>query len=303
VLGRLLSSALPIVPRPIVARVARRYIAGDTLDSAVALVQALNKRGWVATVDLLGEDIIEADQSEMATHRVTEVMEALHANDCQAGVSIKLTQLGIRFDDALCARNVQTILEHAKRCNRFVRIDMEDSSLTSQTINAYKHARKNVPNQRIGTVLQAYLYRTQNDINALLESDVLPDLRICKGIYREPPEHAYTVRSLVTRNFIHCVKTLLAAGAKTAIATHDIVIINALQEYIETHRIDRSLYEFQALLGVPIERTLQRLSDAGHRVRIYVPFGAQWYAYSSRRLRENPEIASHVFKAMFRRID
>jgi len=286
-----------------VARVARRYIAGDTVESAISLVQQLNERGWLATVDLLGEDITQPIQSEQATHRVMKLMAALSHHDCQAGVSIKLTQLGLRIDDALCRRNVQTILESAQTHERFIRIDMEDSSLTSKTIAIYRDARDSASNNRIGTVLQAYLYRTQNDIQTLLQDTARPDLRICKGIYREPSDRAFTSRELVSRNFVHCVKSLLSAGAKTAIATHDIAIIDAIQEYVETNNIDRSLYEFQALLGVPIEGVLTRLSAAGHRVRIYVPYGAQWYAYSSRRLKENPEIASHVFKAMFRRLD
>ena len=303
VFGRLLSSALPLLPRSIVARVARRYIAGDSTESAIETVQALNARGWEATVDLLGEEIIEPQQAQSAATRVLQIIEALEERQCQSGVSIKLSQLGIRIDEHLCMTHLRQIMECAQSHQRFVRIDMEDSSLTTQTLNMYQSLRKEYGGDRLGTVVQAYLYRTEDDIESLLRADVVPDLRICKGIYRESADLAFTDKALIARNFVRLVTRSLSAGAKIAIATHDVQVIEAVCRFIAAHGIDKRQYEFQALLGVPIEGILDQLVADGHSVRVYVPFGAQWYTYSTRRLKENPEIASHVFKAMFRRLD
>jgi proline dehydrogenase len=303
VFGRLLSSALPLLPRSIVARVARRYIAGDTTESAIETVQALNARGWAATVDLLGEEIIEPQQAQSAATRVLRVIETLDERQCQSGVSIKLSQLGIRIDEQLCMSHLTQIIECAQARDRFVRIDMEDSSLTTQTLNIYQSLRKEYGGARLGTVVQACLYRTEDDIASLLKADVVPDLRICKGIYRESEDVAYTDKTLITQNFVRLVTRCLSAGAKIAIATHDVQVIDPVCQFIAAQGIDKRQYEFQALLGVPIEGILDRLVADGHSVRVYVPFGAQWYTYSTRRLKENPEIATHVFKAMFRRLD
>jgi len=286
-----------------VARVARRYIAGESTESAIKKVQDLNARGWAATVDLLGEEIIEPQQAQSATARVLQVIETLDEMQCQAGVSLKLSQLGIRIDEQLCMSHLKRIMECAQAHNRFVRIDMEDSSLTTQTLNIYQSLRKKYGGTRLGTVVQAYLYRTEDDIETLLNADAAPDLRICKGIYRESPEDAYTDKTLITQNFVRLVTRSLRAGAKIAIATHDVHVIEPICQFIAEHDIDKGQYEFQALLGVPIEGILDQLVADGHSVHVYVPFGAQWYTYSTRRLKENPEIANHVFKAMFRRLD
>ena len=301
--GSLIAKTLPLVPKAIVGRVARRYIAGEALSDAVDTVRGLNARGFAATVDVLGEEVHDREAAAAHTKDYCELIAALEAARVHAGVSLKLTQFGLRIDPNLCLHNVGRILDAAKQHSRFVRIDMEDSSLTTTTLDAYRRFRAERGGERLGVVIQAYLYRTESDVESLLSETDKPDIRICKGIYREPPEVAFTCRELITKNFIRLAKRLLEGGARLGIATHDREIIGALAPWTRAAGIPTSQYEFQALLGVPIEGILQGLVKDGHRVRIYVPYGSQWYAYSTRRLKENPEVASHVFKAIFRRLD
>lgn len=302
-LGNFVSRLMPLVPRAIVGRVARRYIAGETLDAAVSCVRALNERGFSATCDLLGEEVSTADSAVAAVAAYRRLIAALSAADCRSGISLKLSQLGLCFDLALAEENLRAVLEAARGPSCFVRIDMEDSTLTTATLDLYRKLRAEFPGGRIGTVVQSYLFRTQVDLDDLLAEPTPPDLRMCKGIYRESPEVAFTNPALITRNFIRLTGKLLSAGARVGIATHDTAIIDALENLVVTRRIPKDQYEFQVLLGVPIERRMDRLVANGHRVRVYVPYGEAWYAYSTRRLRENPEMAGHIFKAMVRRLD
>ena len=301
--GALIARTLPLVPKSIVGRVARRYIAGEALPEAVATVRALNDRGFAGTVDVLGEEVHDTESAAAHTRDYCELVAALKGAGVRAGVSLKLTQFGLRIDRDLCMENLRQVLDAAHAHGRFVRIDMEDSSLTTVTLDAYRQMREERGGERLGVVLQSYLYRTEADVEAFLADPPPADIRLCKGIYREPPDRAFTCRELITQNFIRLAKRLLGGGARLGIATHDKEIIEALAAWVRSAGIPTSQYEFQALLGVPIEGILDGLVKDGHRVRVYVPYGSQWYAYSTRRLKENPEVASHVFKAMFRRLD
>ena len=292
---RLVKHGLPLVPKPIVGRVAQRYVAGSSLDDAVATIRALNAEGAMATVDVLGEEVVELAKAESAVEEYTRLLERIAAEKIDANVSIKPTLVGLKVGEGPCAANVDTIAARAKALGNFLRIDMEDRTTTDATLRIYKATLANRGN--VGTVLQAYMRRTTSDIRQLLP--IRPNLRICKGIYREPRTVAWKDFDSIRANYIHSVDTLLEAGCYVGIATHDPYLVAAGMRTIDRLGLDRDRYEFQMLLGVDPElRTI--IIDAGHRLRVYVPYGRDWYPYSTRRLRENPTVARHVVRALLR---
>jgi proline dehydrogenase len=300
-LGRLFNQLvawmLPVVPRAIVGRVASRYIAGETLDDAVAVVRELNRQGFKATIDVLGEEITEQAQADAAVATYLEVLERIRAERLDSGVSLKLTQFGLRLDRERCLRHLLTVVQAAHERDLFVRVDMEDSSLTDVTLDLVRQARARFPN--VGAVLQAYLHRTQSDAERLAAEGI--GVRLCKGIYREPPEVAFQDREDVRESYMKAARALLDGPSHVALATHDTALIAALRQHLTERATSRNNYEFQALLGVPISALLEELVREGHGVRLYVPFGSHWYPYSVRRLKENPQMAGYVFQGMFRR--
>ncbi len=298
-LGWLVAKSLPLVPRRVVGAVARRYIAGETRDDAMATVRALNARGFAATVDVLGEEVTTAEGARAATDEYVALLDALNAAQVHAGVSLKLSQLGARFDLALCRELLQRVVDAAS--DRFVRLDMEDATLTETTLTVYRELRGQ--STRVGAVLQAYLRRTADDVEALLAEATGTDVRICKGIYKEKRSIAFHDAAEINASYLRLALRLLEGGARVAFATHDRALIDGLREHVVARGVPRDRYEFQALLGVPIEGVLDGLVAEGHRVRVYVPYGADWFAYSTRRLRENPDMAGHVLKALVRRLD
>jgi len=299
--NQIISGMLPIVPKPIVQRVSARYIAGSTLQDAVDTVRKLNGKGAMATVDVLGEFIKTREEAIENARYSCEVLQRLDSEKLQGNLSIKLTSLGLGLDDALCEQNVRQILQTAKENGAiFVRIDMENSPYTSLTIEMYKKLRREFAN--VGLVLQAYLRRTESDVHDLLEDGkraaVQTNLRLCKGIYREDPAIAFQSREEIRQNYSKVLEKILAAGAYVGIATHDDVLINEAKALIKKYNRERTSYEFQMLLGVR-EEIRDGLIKEGFRLRVYVPFGAQWYGYSLRRLKENPSVAGYIVKGMF----
>jgi proline dehydrogenase len=290
-----IARTLPLVPRPIVGRVASRYVAGERLDDALRTVEALNREGAMATLDVLGEDITRAEETEGVVEEYVRALEAIKQRRLDANVSVKLTALGLKMDPELARRNLFQVLEGAAARGNFVRIDMEDSSVTEATIELFLDARK--AHSNVGLALQAYLRRTLSDVSRMAELGA--NLRICKGIYVEPREIAYRDRELIRENFAYLVDTLLAHGNYIGIATHDEAMVLAALHSIDRHGRKPAEYEFQMLLGVaqPLRR---RLIASGHRLRVYVPYGRAWYAYSLRRLKENPSIARHVLRGLLR---
>jgi proline dehydrogenase len=294
VLSRVVSRALPLVPRPLVWRVAQRYIAGRTLADAVATVRGLNADGKIATVDVLGEELRHPDETQAIAAEYGRVLAAFDADHLDASVSVKLSALGLGLDLDLCRAHLEAIVRDAAARGRFVRIDMEDSSTTDDTLRLYRELReKGLAN--VGVVLQACLRRTVGDIEAL--ADLEPNVRLCKGIYVEPPAIAFRDFHEVRAAFLRALDALLERASFTAIATHD--------EYLLVEAARRTgsndAHEFQMLLGVRPERG-DALVRAGERLRVYVPYGEQWYAYSLRRLQENPRIAGHVARDTLRRL-
>ena len=293
---RAVAASLPLVPRTLVRRFADRYMAGETLEDAVATVRRLNSQDTMATVDVLGEFIRVPEEAEATTTAYERVLDAIAAESLDANISVKLSGLGMELDDALADRMVARVLAAAERHDIFVRIDMEHSGLTDRTLRLYRGLRE-AGHEQIGVVLQAYLRRTMDDVRAL--ADLTPSVRVVKGIYIEPEEIAYRDPAAINGNYVRVVDRLLAAGSHVAVATHDRSLIDEVLALLERRAVPRERYEFQMLLGVA-EDVRRRLASAGHRVRVYVPFGDAWYAYSVRRLKENPSIAGYVARDVMR---
>jgi proline dehydrogenase len=293
-LDRAIARVLPAVPKPLVRALASPYIAGPTLEAAVAVVRRLNGEGKLATIDVLGEEITndeEAREIARAYHRVLARVESEHLD---ANISVKLTGLGLGLDYALCRANLQALVEDARVRGNFVRIDMEDSTTTDDTLRLYRELRA-AGFENLGVVLQARLRRT------LADASGLENVRLCKGIYLEPAEIAYDDPDEIRESFRATLRVLLDEGSYLGIATHDEELIADALEQIRARNLSPAEYEFQMLLGVRSARG-DELVRAGHRLRVYVPFGTHWYEYSVRRLQENPKIAGYVAADTVRRL-
>jgi proline dehydrogenase len=289
---------LPAVPKPVVRRFAGRYIAGDELEDAVDVVRTVNGEGKLATVDVLGEEITSLDDARAIAGAYHDVFETIDREGLDSNVSVKLTGLGLNLDFDVCRDNVDALVADAAARDNFVRIDMEDSSTTDDTLRLYRELRE-AGHERLGVVLQATLKRTLADVDAL--ADLRPNVRVCKGIYVEPPAIAFREFEAVRGNFVRVLEALLDAGCYVGIATHDDWLVDRARETIAERGLERDEYEFQMLLGVRPELGDSVVRD-GHRLRIYVPFGTHWYRYSIRRLQENPKIAGYVAADTFGRL-
>jgi proline dehydrogenase len=287
-LDRAIVKLLPVVPKPLVQRISSRYIAGAELRDATRVVRELNADGKLATVDVLGEEVLDAEATRRYVDAYEDVLAEIERTGLDSNVSVKPTALGLKLDLDLCRENLAAVVDDAAARGNFVRIDMEDSSTTSDTLRLYRELRES-GRDNVGVVLQAYMRRTVADVRAI--SDLEPNVRLCKGIYVEPPEIAFTDYDAVRANFVTALDELLAAHAYVGIATHDEWLIQRGLERVAG--MAREDYEFQMLLGVREERAGE-LVAAGHRLRVYVPFGREWYGYSLRRLQENPKVAGYI---------
>jgi proline dehydrogenase len=293
VLDRLIARTLPMVPKSLVGRVSRRYIAGESLDDAVRAVRALNAEGCMCSLDILGEFVTTLEQAEATIREYHALLERIHAEgDLDTNISVKPTAVGLLVDEAVFERNLRGLLERARAVGRFVRLDMEDSSCTEATLRQHARLRKDFDN--VGVVVQAYLRRTLSDARDLAR--MRASVRVCKGIYVEPRALAFEDRTIIQKNFVETVRILLEGGSYVGIATHDEWVVWECEKVVKDLGLTPDRYEFQMLLGVD-EQLRKLILGAGHRMRVYVPFGAQWYAYSIRRLKENPAIAGHVMRA------
>lgn len=290
----LVAATLPVTPRFVVGRVARRYIAGETLDDAVRTVRDLNAAGVEATVDVLGEFITDFAEAQATAAEYERMLDAIDRGKLRSNVSIKLTAFGLGIDPARCLALVRDLARKAAATHAgFLRVDMENSPYTDATLDLVRTLRKEgLP---VGVVIQAYLRRTDADA-ARLAADGVP-VRLCKGIYREAAEIAFHDREEIRASYRRNLRTLLGGTAKVGIATHDETLVEDAMRAIGELRVPKERYEFQMLLGVR-EKLRADILAKGHPVRVYVPFGKSWYGYSVRRLRENPAIAGHVFRAM-----
>ena len=273
---------------------AGKYIAGEELQDAINLVKQLNSKGIFATLDVLGESIKNKEEAIEAKKKCIEVIEAIETNKLMANLSIKPTQMGLAIDEEFAFQQILEIVQKAKSFNNFVRIDMEDSPFTDPTLRVYKKLNEKIGH--VGVVLQAYLKRTLSDIEQL--NKLGTNYRICKGIYVEPESIAYKKRQAIRDNFLKALRLMLENRNYVWIATHDDYLIGNSYKMIKEMNIPKDKFEFQMLLGVK-EELRDRINSDGYKVRIYVPFGEDWFAYSIRRLKENPQIAGYVFKNIF----
>ncbi len=288
---RLVVGTLPFVPKPVVRRFARRYVAGETLEDAVRTVRELDAEGALSTIDVLGESVTRREQTEATRDEYLRVLDTIVANRLPANVSVKPTAVGLSIDARLVRENCRAICRKAAESRTFVRIDMEDSPYTESTLRLVLELKEEFPD--VGVVVQAYMRRTLADMDRLVAAKM--NVRICKGIYVEPRELAYKDRQVVVENYAAIVEKHLSAGCYAGIATHDEACVQKALATIDRLRLTPERYEFQMLLGVdPLLR--RTLLAAGHRLRVYVPYGRDWYAYSIRRLKENPSIARHTVR-------
>lgn len=290
VFDRAIALTLPAVPRPVVQRVSRRYIAGSTCGEALDVVRRLNASGKAATIDVLGESITTEAEAEAIADEYRDVLDQVDRAGLDATVSVKPTGLGLALGVDVCRRNLESVVRHAAERGAGVTIDMEDSSTTDDTLRLYRELR-DAGLDNVGVVLQARLRRTVADARAL--TDLRPRVRVCKGIYIEPPALAFQADEAVRTSFMRTVDVLLDAGAYAEIATHDEWLVDEARKSLARHGTPREGYEFQMLLGVR-EGLGDSIVRGGHRLRIYVPFGEHWYEYSLRRLQENPAVAGHI---------
>jgi len=290
----LVSKTIMHIPGPLVGYFAKGYIAGERLDDAVRVTRDLNGQGIMTTIDVLGEFITTLDQARFFKEQCLEILQRIDADGLDANLSLKPTQMGLLIDRDQAFANIREIVASAAEKGGFVRIDMEDISCTDATLELYRTLRDEFPGH-VGVVLQSYLRRTSDDIAALADAPL--NFRLCKGIYNEPRTAAYKDPFVINRHYMHCLEKMFAAGAYVGIATHDEKLVFEALRLIEKFDLKPEQYEFQMLLGVD-EELRKIIVDAGHRLRVYVPYGESWLPYSRRRLKENPGIAEHALRQM-----
>ncbi len=293
-INKIIVFVVQLLPKSVVGFFSKRYIAGVTLEKAVETVINFNKKNIYATLDVLGESIKNRDEAIQSKKEALEVLEAILKNDLKANLSIKPTQMGLSIDEHFAYEQIAELVERAKQINNFVRIDMEDSPYTDATFRVYKKLREKYDN--VGVVVQAYLKRTFDDVVELNKMNT--NYRLCKGIYIEPESIAYRDRQKVRENYLQILERMLRDGNYVGIATHDDYLIEGAYKLIKQLNIPKDKFEFQMLLGVK-EDLRDKINSDGYKIRIYVPFGEKWYAYSVRRLKENPQMAGYIFKNIF----
>ncbi|MCF7810270.1 proline dehydrogenase family protein [bacterium] len=290
-LNKITIGVMPAIPKPVVGKVASRYISGPKLTDAVKKVKLLSSKGAVATIDLLGEFSDNPDHATAAAKTYIEILDTIQNEKLNANVSVKPTHIGLKTGYDFCKELITSIVEHAHKLGNFVRIDMEDHTCTDDTLRLYWEIHEKYRN--VGVVLQAYLYRTIKDIQPLMEMKA--NIRLCKGIYVEPRQIAYKHRINVINNYALLLRELLKARCYVGIATHCEEVIWHARRIIYELDLKPDEYEFQMLLGVEDELR-EILINEGHKMRVYVPFGEEWYAYSTRRLKENPSVAGYIVR-------
>jgi proline dehydrogenase len=279
---------------PVARAVARRFVAGETIEDGLAAAEALNRRGLLATLDHLGEHVANLDGARAAAETYLDVLDAIRRRGLDANVSLKLTQLGIDLDEVKCERLLARVVGRARELGNFVRIDMESSAYTERTLALFARIYERYPGS-VGPVIQAYLYRSAADVRALIRLGAR--VRLCKGAYAEPAHLAYPDKADVDRSYVRLMEQLLLLAHYPALATHDELIIGHACRFAQRWEVGRHGFEFQMLYG--IRRDLQdELQRYGYRVRVYVPFGASWYPYLTRRLAERPANLAFVLRSL-----
>lgn len=298
--NKMIAGILPFMPQKLVWLFSKEYIAGETIEDALRVSKQLNDEGIMTTIDVLGEFIKNLDEAEANKKEYLEVIEKAEAAKIQGNYSLKPTSFGLLIDKEVAYKHIREIVAKAASYDNFVRVDMEDSPCTALEIELFKRLKAEFP-KNVGLVLQAYMKRTLNDIKNLedVHSKETPvNFRLCKGIYVEPAEIAYKGYDLVNEHYLKDLDYIMSKRMYPSIATHDKSLIEGAYKLIEKYHYKPEEYEFQMLYGVtPALR--KSVLEKGHRMRVYVPFGKEWFGYSTRRLKENPKMAMTIMKAIF----
>lgn len=296
ILNSLIINIVQLFPKSFIKIFALRYIAGENLSDAVKLVRQLNSKNIYATMDVLGEDITSIEEANAAVEEAIKVLRTIHEENLNSTLSVKLTQIGLKLDYNLCKDNLRKILSVAKELNNYVEVDMEDSSCTLDTLKIYKELRKEFSN--FGIVMQAYLRKAEEYLTDVINELHGSSVRLCKGIYNEPPQIAYKGKEEIRENYVKLLDFLFKQNIYVGIATHDIKLINAAKELINRYQRGKNEFEFQMLLGVKVDLR-NKLVQEGFKMRVYVPYGIHWYKYSIRRMKENPQLPIAILLNIF----
>lgn len=299
-LNKIIAAILPLMPQKLVWIFSKRYIAGQNLDEAIKVAKKLNSEGNMVTIDLLGEFITKISEAEKNRDEYLEIIERAEEENINGNYSLKPTMFGLLIDKDACYEIIRSIVKKAVENNNFVRVDMEDSQCVDLEIELFRKLKKEFP-KNVGLVLQSYMRRTMDDIVDMLDlstDDNPVNYRLCKGIYVEPENVAYKKYEEINDHFLKDLEYMFKNGIYPGIATHDEKLVNGAYKLIEKYKVPNDKFEFQMLYGVtPSLR--KSILNKGYRMRIYVPFGKQWFAYSTRRLKENPKMAQEIMKALF----
>ena len=288
---------MPYLPKWFARPFAKPYVAGESIESVTEIARLINRNGFSTTLDILGEHIHTPNEANEILNQYIDLIKDISSKDLDSTISIKLTHLGLSLDKQLAKKNFTELVTVAKKCNIGITIDMEDSKYTTKTFKFFKKGLD--IHEGVGTVIQAYLHRSLDDLKELDSSKL--NLRICKGIYSEAPEIAIKGRKKINDNFVKIAEALLLGQGYACLATHDLELIERLEELINKYKIYKDRFEFQVLFGVPMGNRLELLKEKGYKIRIYVPFGEAWFDYSIRRLKENPKIISYILTNIFKK--
>jgi proline dehydrogenase len=300
--NKLIAALLPYMPKSLVWVFSKRYIAGKSIEEAIKSSKELNTKGMMVTVDLLGEFITKLDQAEVNKNIYLNIIDTVEKNDVNGNYSLKPTMFGLLIDAEVCYNHIREIVAKAASYDNFVRVDMEDSQCVDLELDLFRRLKEEFP-KNVGLVFQAYLKRTLDDVKGLQdlnEKENPINYRLCKGIYVEPVEIAYKKYEEINEHFLADLEYMFQNKIYPGIATHDVPLVEGAYKLIEKYNVPKDMYEFQMLYGVTPELR-QSILDKGHPMRVYVPYGEQWFAYSTRRLKENPKMAWLIIKALFKR--
>jgi proline dehydrogenase len=298
IFNRFITTLMPLLPLSFVRMIARRYVAGESSQEALKIVHRLNKNGYSVTLDILGEHSKNKPEAQSITNEYSDLYEKIHNQKLDCNISIKPTHIGLDIGEDFARTNLITLLNKAHETSNFLRIDMESSEVTDTTLDLYNECKKEY--SKVGTVLQAYLYRSEKDLK-MLSADDNCNFRLCKGLYRESSEIAIHNRQEINYNFLKLLRYAFEKKIYVGIATHNLELLKKIYDIIDELKIPAEKFEFQVLYGVPMSGWMEKHKNNGYKVRVYVPFGKDWYAYSIRRLKENPDIAGYILKDIFRK--
>ena len=293
--NKIIINLIPLLPKFFVKLFANKYVAGVKTSHALKIVSKLNNNGFSCTLDILGEHTADLEESDAITYKYIDILDKIKSNNLDCNISIKPSHIGSDIGSENFNQNIAKLIIKANKNNNFIRIDMEDNKLTDLSISTYKNNNKY--KNSLGIVLQAYLMRTKDDLNSLEENS---NIRLCKGIYNEDKSIAIKDPQSINTNYIELLKIAFNKDIYVGIATHDKKLIDKALEIIKKNGIDKNKFEFQMLYGVPMDKTTEYLLKKNYKIRIYVPYGRNWYDYSIRRIKENPNISKYIIQNLFK---